>query len=63
MPPMGFPPMMGTPFYPGGFMNPWPVQQAMMGPSQGLVGFGANSGMSSPLLFAAYDMLPFCLQA
>lgn len=44
-------------------MNPWPVQQAMMGPSQGLAGFGANSGMSSPLLFAAYDMLPFCLQA
>ncbi|KAF8229918.1 hypothetical protein L208DRAFT_1378718 [Tricholoma matsutake] len=29
MTPMGFPPMMGTLFYPGGFMNPWSMQQAM----------------------------------
>jgi hypothetical protein len=63
VPPMGFPPMMGAPFYPGGFMNPWSAQQAMMGQAgQGLVGFGANGSMSSPS-FATYDMLLFSLQA
>jgi hypothetical protein len=36
MMPMGFPPMMGTTFYPGGFMNPWSMQQAM----------GLNNGIS-----------------
>ena len=47
MPPMGFPPMMGPSFYPSGYMNPWPIQQAMMGQAgQGSAGFGVN-GMST----------------
>ena len=38
MMPMGFPLMMG-PFYPGGFMNTWSMQQAM----------GLNNGISCVL--------------
>jgi hypothetical protein len=45
MMPMGFPPaMMGANFYPGGFMNPWSVQQSMMG--QGSAAMGANNDTS-----------------
>jgi hypothetical protein len=55
---MGFPPMMGAPLYPSGFMNPWSIQQAMMG--QGLAGFGANNSKSPT--FAACDVLLISVQ-
>jgi hypothetical protein len=49
MMPMGFPPMIGapSPFYTGGFMDPWAIQRVMM--SQGLTGLGPNNSMSSPI--------------
>ena len=44
---MGFPPMMGAPFYPSGFMNPWSIQQVTGQASQELAEFGVNNGMST----------------
>jgi hypothetical protein len=55
MPPLGFPPMMGAPFYPGWFINPWSIPQGMVGHG----GFKVNNGMMSSPTFAAYDMLLF----
>ena len=64
MPPMGFPPMMGAPFFPSGFMNPWQIQQAMMGQASGqeLAGFGVNNSMFNHI-FATYDTLLFTVTA